>query len=287
MSPILAGVLGLLIGLLLGGAGAIFWLRPRLLAAQAELARGEGQRAELTADLADRDQQLANADRRHDELVGQAAEQLRAPLAVLGSELQALAPDGDDPHRSAAEREVRRINRLAGDLTTLAKVQRGDLELESTEVELKALLTELTDRLRPQFEAAGGTLSLLPGGTARVYADRRQLSQVVINLLGNALQACADKPTPEVIVGVSRTSIDGAPVGRITITDNGCGLSAEESERVFERFHRAPGSRPGPGAGLGLTIARSVVRAQDGELRLSSPGVGRGATATLTLPRAE
>lgn len=274
---VLAAVAGLLVGIL----GCYLMLRPRMLARQAELARVAQQRAELTADLADREDRLADADRRHDALVGQAADQLTEPLQVLETELAAL------PEPRTATRQVRRIRRLATDLGTLARVQRGEIELSLTEVELRALVGEVTDRMRPQFEAAGGELTVLPGGRASVRADRRQLAQVLVNLLGNALQASADEPAPQVLVGVSRTSVDGVPVGRITVTDNGVGLPAEECEKVFERFHRAPGSRPGPGAGLGLTIARGVIGAQQGRLGLSSPGPGRGATATIILPRPE
>lgn len=274
-------ILAAVIGLLVGVAGCFLALRPRLLRDQAELANREQRQLELTADLSDRDERLADTDRRHDAFIGQAADQLTAPLQVLDTELAAL------PEPETAQREVRRIRRLATDLSTLARVQRGEVDLEVTEVELRALATEIADRLRPQFEAAGGELTLLPGGTATVRADRRQLAQVLINLLGNALQASADQARPQVLIGVSRTSVDGTPVGRITITDNGSGLPAEETEAVFERFHRAPGSRPGPGTGLGLTISRAVIDAQQGRLGLTSPGPGRGATATITLPRPE
>lgn len=102
---------------------------------------------------------------------------------------------------------------------------------------------------------------------------------MLTNILGNALTA-----TP---AGGSVTVATGTRgrLAQVTVTDTGVGLAADDLERVFERFYRAPGQpRRSSGSGIGLTIARGIARAHGGDLTAASPGPGKGAAFTLTLP---
>lgn len=136
---------------------------------------------------------------------------------------------------------------------------------------------------RPRSRCSHGldlSLDLAPE-PVEVEADPDRIAQVATNLVGNALRATDSGGS---IVVATRSTPTGAAV---TVTDTGEGLEPDQLEKVFERFYRVPGRRaPGSevGSGIGLTIARGIARLHGGELVASSPGPGRGATFTLTLP---
>jgi len=166
------------------------------------------------------------------------------------------------------------------------RVEEGRLELEMAEVDLAALVRRTAERFEPQFDEAGVRLHSLVTGKLMAHADADRLGQVVGNLLGNALRATRERTDGEVLLGIARTTEGGHPVARLTVTDNGVGLAPDELTKIFERFYRAPRARDTEGSGIGLTIARDIVRAHGGELTANSPGPGKGATLTLTLPLA-
>ena len=110
-------------------------------------------------------------------------------------------------------------------------------------------------------------------------ADPDRITQVLTNIIGNALAATPAEGT------VTVQARAAGPRAEVSVTDTGAGLAAGDLERVFERFYRAPGQpRRSSGSGIGLTIARNIARAHGGDVTASSPGPGRGATFVLTLP---
>jgi histidine kinase len=121
-----------------------------------------------------------------------------------------------------------------------------------------------------------------PEGLPNVYADEDRTGQVLINLLGNALRY-----TPaggRIAVQVRRL----AGQVEFAVIDTGVGIAPEHLPHVFERFYRADRSRsrPSGGSGIGLTIARYLIEAQGGTIKVESPGAGRGSTFSFTLPKA-
>jgi len=142
------------------------------------------------------------------------------------------------------------------------------------------LIRAALDRLRPQFEDKGVDLSLeLPTALPQVNVDAGRITQVLLNLLGNALQYTPSGGR----VAVSARREGGELV--IAVQDSGIGLSSEHLPHVFERFYRVDKSRSraGGGSGVGLTIARHLVEAHGGRLWAASPGPGKGSTFTFTL----
>ncbi len=112
-----------------------------------------------------------------------------------------------------------------------------------------------------------------------VFADTDRITQVLTNLLGNALPAT---PAGGSVTVTARPSARG---GEVVVTDTGVGLHGQDAERVFERFYRAPGQpRRSAGSGIGLTIARGIARGHGGEVTASSAGAGLGASFTAVLP---
>ncbi|HHV20425.1 MAG TPA: HAMP domain-containing histidine kinase [Propionibacterium sp.] len=255
-----------------------------------EVARpGTAELAELADDVNALAGALATTDARRVRLISEVAHEMRTPLTVIDGYVEGMidgvfVPDAERLGRISTE--VRRIRRLADDLSTLSRVEEGRLELEMAEVDLAALVRRTAERFEPQFDEAGVRLHSLVTGKLMAHADADRLGQVVGNLLGNALRATRERTDGEVLLGIARTTEGGHPVARLTVTDNGVGLAPDELTKIFERFYRAPRARDTEGSGIGLTIARDIVRAHGGELTANSPGPGKGATLTLTLPLA-
>jgi signal transduction histidine kinase len=295
-------VVGTLVGVgvaAVAGAWAAYrLLRPlqQLRAAARELAAGryetrvplprEHELAELADDVNRLGASLAETETRRVRLLGEVAHELRTPLTVVDGYVEGMI-DGVLPagpaELSRVGEEVRRMRRLADDLSALSRADEGRLELQLTTMDLGEVGTAAAERLRPQAEDAGLTLTVLPPTAPMpVRADPDRVAQIVTNLVGNAIHATPEGGTVTVW---SRTRGGGA---ELAVGDTGIGLSAEELGRVFERFYRAPGSRAGrdQGSGIGLTLSRDLARAQGGELTGASPGPGSGGTFTLRLPTA-
>ena len=241
--------------------------------------------ADLATDVNALGRALGDTETRRVRLLGEVAHELRTPLTVIEGYVEGMI-DGvlptDDASLALISEETRRLARLADDLSMLSRAQEGRLALRRVRVELREPVIAAAERLRPQAEDAGLTLRLLPGEAALpVMADPDRIAQVITNLLGNAIRASEPGGT---------VTLDCAAAGDravVRVTDTGEGLAPDDVERVFERFYRVPGRRSvgaDAGSGIGLTIARDLVRAHGGELRAASPGRGHGATFTLTLP---
>jgi histidine kinase len=218
------------------------------------------------------------------DLIGNVAHELRTPLTSIKGYMEGLM-DGllpaEAPTFARVYREADRLQRLVSDLQELSRVEAGALPLERRPLALRDLVAATAERLRPQFDEKGVELAIsVPTDLVPVLGDEDRLNQVLTNLLGNALQY-----TPSggrVDVGATR---HGRAV-RVSVRDNGIGVSAEHLPRLFDRFYRAEDSRSraGGGSGIGLTIARHLVQAHGGEIGAHSEGPGKGAEFWFTLP---
>ncbi len=224
---------------------------------------------------------LAETEARRVRLLGEVAHELRTPLTVIDGTVEGMI-DGvlpaDAEHLGVLTSEVRRLRRLADDLSTLSRAEEGRLSVVPARVALRPVIADAVARLAPQASDAGLTLTFAPGVEIETDADADRLAQVVTNLVGNAIRATPSGGS--VVVSVERTGATAS----ISVTDTGEGLASEDLERVFERFYRVPGRRGGDGSGIGLTIARRIMRAHGGDLIARSEGPGRGSTFIATLP---
>lgn len=229
---------------------------------------------------------IQRAYNRQREFSADAAHELRTPLTVLHAATDVLQQHRDEPLAVNAQlfedvqHEIIRMERLTGDLLTLARSDLGELELAVAEVDLAALAGKVVRQVTPLAQDRGITLSLAPAkAPVSVEADPNRLQQVLLILLDNAL-----KYTPaggQVRVQVARHGNEAT----LAVSDSGEGISAEHLARLFDRFYRVDTarSRAQGGAGLGLAIARSLVSAHHGQLSLSSQP-GAGTTALVRLP---
>lgn len=229
-------------------------------------------------------QTLAETEGRRRQLIGDVAHELRTPLANIKGVMEGLA-DGVLSAEPATfyqvEREVTRLQRLVQDLEALSRAEAGQLLLEREPLDPGSFVEEAVARLRTQYEEKGVGLEVrMASPLPLVCADKWRMTQVMMNLLGNALQY-----TPEGgQVTVTAEQDQEQFVARVA--DNGIGIDAEHLPHVFERFYRVDKSRSraGGGSGIGLTIARYLVEAHGGRIWAQSEGTGEGSVFTFTLP---
>jgi len=203
-----------------------------------------------------------------------ASHQLKTPVAILRAGLDHLSRATDLTDAQAAEvamlrQQTRRLTSLIEDLLLLAQADAGRMLLEKSEIDFKNLIQAACDDLQVQVAPKGITIEENLPGTLPVMADRRLLAMVMQNLTENA-----GKYTPE--GGVIRISAgrEGDDV-RVSIANTGKEISDVDREHIFERFRR--GSDTGGsvrGHGLGLNIARELVRAHGGDVKLLHPEPG-------------
>jgi signal transduction histidine kinase len=228
---------------------------------------------------------LESTERRRLQLVGDVAHELRTPLATIDGYLQGLE-DGvirpSDPTWNLLRGETARLSRLVNDLQELWRAEARQVRLSFTDVDIAELLRDLDQRFRARAQERSVTVRLELQATDRVVrADRERLDQVLDNLVANAIRY---SPGGGAVLLQAVTARDEIVVA---VTDQGPGLTAEQCERVFERFYRVDPSRSRAlgGSGIGLAIARALTDAMGGRIWAESAGPGRGSTFRVALPR--
>ncbi len=243
-----------------------------------------------------RAQALAETNRRMDDFLSMASHELRTPLTTLKANMQlglrrlnALSAGRTAGARRLAavqemlgrgDRQVDLLNRLVGDLLDMSRIQSQRLELRIEPADLAAIAREVTHEQRLAWPERTITLDV-PDGPVPVGADADRIGQVLGNYLTNALKYSeSDRPVAVVL------SVEGGEA-RVSVTDQGPGLPAEELERIWERFHRVAGievlSGSSVGLGLGLHIGKTLIERHGGTVGVTS-AVGRGSTFWFTLP---
>jgi histidine kinase len=229
------------------------------------------------------------------DLIANVAHELRTPLSSIKGYMEGLI-DGVLPARAETfqqiYREADRLQRLVNDLQELSRVEAGAFELDRRPLALADLIRQTAARLRPQFEEKGVNLTLdVPADLPPVLADEDRISQVLLNLVGNALQYTPDGGTVSVSVepgGALLPSSYRVSSSQlvVTICDTGIGIPADHLPHLFTRFYRVDKSRSraGGGSGIGLTIARHLVEAHGGRIWAASEGQGQGSRFSFSLP---
>lgn len=223
---------------------------------------------------------IAQEDRLRRAFASEVAHELRTPLAILRSEIEALQ-DGLRPPSPKAlaslHEETLRLARLVGDLETLAHADAAGFSLDHVSLDLATLAARSIAEFEPFFGDRGLHIETTLG-PAPTEADPVRIGQVISNLLSNALKFSPNDGAVRI-----ETRSDG-PWAVLEVSDEGPGIPAGEQSRVFDRFFRGSGAR-GSGSGIGLTVVRELVRAHGGDASVrSEPGLG--ATFVVWLPLA-
>ncbi len=238
------------------------------------------------ADLADDVNALGSAlaitEERRARLVSDLSHELRTPITSLDGFVEGLE-DGvftAEPEILAAMRgETRRLRRLASDLGALSRADEEAFDLQTQEADLGSVATAAARGLTAAFTSAGVRLDIAELPDLPVAIDIDRMVQVFTNLLRNALQHTPQGGTVGLAAGHRESSAE------VTITDSGEGIAADHLDRVFDRFFRIDEGLPtAGGAGIGLTIARSIARAHGGDVTAASAGPGKGSTFVVTIP---
>jgi two-component system OmpR family sensor kinase len=214
------------------------------------------------------------------------AHELRTPLASLRGtiELALRKPQIADEDRTALASQIEdvdRLTRLIDRVLTMARAESGQLRLRHDPVDLGILINSLVEQLELVAESAGITLRCECANGLVVSGDEGWLSQLLLNLVDNAL-----KYAPRDGRVTVRAAREG-DLARIDVEDTGIGLSEEDAARVFERFFRADPARSSAteGAGLGLSLVQWIAIQHQGNVTVSSQ-LGQGSTFSVTLPLA-
>jgi len=238
--------------------------------------------------LEDITQQKVAEEARH-AMLAQAVHELRTPLTTirLNVEMAIGSDESDVETRSTAldvvNQEARRLERVVNEMLSVSEMESGAFEVRADDVRLDIVFEELRSDYAAQASAKGIDLSFeLPPKWPVAKADREKLTVALHNLIANAL-----KYTPTGGSVLVRVDTDERTL-TVEVEDTGIGISAEEQERVFERFYRASDGRVSniAGSGLGLATAREIARRHGGDITVRS-AVDQGSVFTLRVPIAE
>ncbi|MBL8000370.1 MAG: PAS domain-containing sensor histidine kinase [Flavobacteriales bacterium] len=247
--------------------------------------------ADRTRELEAASQSVAEALEKERELnalksrfLSMASHEFRTPLATIMGSVDLIARYAEGPATDKVERHVVRIRNKVRELTgilndflSLDKLEQGRTTVNPTPFDIVHLCIDLLEELRPMARPGQELMFDHEGGPSQLQQDRQMLSNVVRNLVTNAI-----KYSPE-----------GAPIHLVTrcmddvlhleVRDRGMGIPAEDQEHLFERFFRAGNVVNVQGTGLGLNIVRKYLELMKGDIRFHSR-VGEGTTFTVTLP---
>jgi signal transduction histidine kinase len=283
-----AGAMALVLGIMLARRATA----PARELSRAARAFAEGDRTRrVTYDEPDEFGEMASAfnamgdaveqeDRLRRDFAAEVAHEVRTPLAILRSQVEAIQDGVIEPDPSTVaslHEETLRLTRLMGDLETLASADAATFSLSPRPVALRALLEECARGFAGQFEGQEVTLTTeLADVTADV--DPSRMRQIVSNLLSNALKFTPSGGS----VNLELHATDDGAV--IVVADTGPGIPLDDLPHVFDRFFRGRGVRAS-GSGIGLTVVRELVEAHGGSVEVASEP-GAGAKFTVRLPQA-
>ena len=254
-----------------------------------EQMKAEDERAALLVRERDARRHAEEADRLKDEFLATLSHELRTPLtSILGwaSMIRNGEVEGANATRAleTIERNARSQARLIDDLLDVSRIITGNLRLDLNPLNLTPVVEAAVDALRPTADVKDITLSIrFTPGECLVKGDPNRLRQVIWNLLSNAIKFTQRGGS----VNIDLRCVEAN--ARLTVSDNGEGISENFLPYVFERFRQAEPSisRKQGGLGLGLAVVRHLVELHGGTISAESDGLGQGSTFTVDLPLAQ
>ncbi len=234
-------------------------------------------------------EEIHAANKAKSEFVSLVAHELRVPMTsikgytdLMNSGMAGPLSDMQKEFLTVIQRNLERMSSLIRDLSDINRIASGRMKFDFQDFALQTIADDVLGSLRERIEARNQTLVVeIPEGLTAVHADPTRIAQVLANLVSNA-----NKYTPDggqITVRVEQRERFTA----VTVQDNGIGISAEDQAQLFTQFFRSEDQlvREQQGWGLGLSIVRKMVEAQNGEISFASE-LGKGSTFTFTIPLA-
>jgi signal transduction histidine kinase len=250
----------------------------------ASLSRTFNQMAEQLQAADEKQRQLESLRR---DLIAWASHDLQTPLASMRAILEALS-DGvvDEPemvkrYLATAQRDVMSLSALIDDLFQMSQLDAGGFPLHRAQASLSDLLSDTLESFSQLAKQEEITLEgSVDSDVDPVFMDTQSIGRVFNNLISNALRHTPVRGRVSVWVRRTRSGVE------VTVSDTGEGIRSQDIPHIFERFYRGDASRSrsrGTGAGLGLAIARGIVHAHGGDIKVESE-LGKGTQFTFYIP---
>jgi signal transduction histidine kinase/HAMP domain-containing protein len=246
------------------------------------------QNARLFREIETANERLKELDRMKSSFLSNVSHELRTPLTAVKSliinmldGITGTLNDKQVRYITGIKESTDRLARLINDLLDLSVIEAGRMQLKPTSFSLVSLIQEVADSLRPVAEAKLihlGALSI--GGSVTVLADRDKVTQVLTNLISNAVKFTSSRGKVDVSI-----QKNGAAWVQVSVADTGSGIAPEEANKIFDEFYQItrPGEKKSIGVGLGLAISKKLVEMHGGKMWVESV-VGKGSTFSFTVP---
>jgi PAS domain S-box-containing protein len=251
----------------------------------APLFDAQGGLANIIADVHDLTR-LRMADEMKNTFISAVSHELKTPVALIkgyASTMRRQDANWDEKtvrdSLQVIEEESDRLAELIDNLLDASRAQAGNFKLARVELDIDALINRVIGKLQPQT-STHTLVADVPNDLPLVFADEARITQVLNNLVSNAIKY---SPSGGQIRVTSSVTPDTVVIG---VSDEGPGISQEDQERLFDRFYRTESAvrKSIPGTGLGLYLCRSIVEAHGGKIWVTSDGK-RGSTFSFSLPR--
>jgi len=218
------------------------------------------------------------------DFIANISHELRTPIASCKAIVETLQ-NGAVNDKKIAEDFLQRLQvetdklaQMVNELGELSRIESGELALRLEPVDIAAVITRVTERLRTQADRARLRVDIdIPGDLPRVVGDSNRIEQVLVNLVHNAIKFTPQNGKITVSAAVS----DGMVL--VSVRDTGIGIPEDDLPHIFERFYKVDKARSGGGTGLGLAIAKHIVQAHGGNIRVESL-LDKGSVFAFTLP---
>lgn len=244
--------------------------------ARAEI-KGEDEFKELADTINEMAQDLEKTEKLRRDFIANVSHEFRTPLGIIKGFAEALSDDvvPDNEKKEYADSiidEANRLNGMVNGILDLSKIESGNLKLNKTSFDFSELIKDILDKINI---IAGKRHINFNGGEAEYFGDRDTIGRAVLNIVSNAIEHTDEE-------GKIELTLKSEGLLTLSVSDNGKGIDEEHLKYIFDRFYRAKNSRGGSG-GLGLAIAREIIRAHGGDIKVKSEK-GKGSEFVIELP---